>query len=234
MGPAVPRLPPLCGTERHRHQDRGCRGRRSSARGGRSFARWGWPASVSGSIRPGGVDPGSASHRSEPPLRSELALDLWTTEIHEARILASMVDDPSQVARRQMDAWAAGSIRGTSVTRSAATSSGRRPKLTRLRARGPQPRGVRGGGRRSPSSPHTPHDRESRRRLLLAWLPRIRPSGDRRAQRREEGSQLVPPSDRQTEPRPPDTAAIVEAEALLGSDSRSARWIARRRAARTQ
>ncbi len=34
-----------------------------------------------------------------------LALELWTTGIHEARILASMVDDPALVTRRQMDAW---------------------------------------------------------------------------------------------------------------------------------
>jgi 3-methyladenine DNA glycosylase AlkD len=34
-----------------------------------------------------------------------LALDLWTTRIHEARILASMVDDPSQVTVGQMEAW---------------------------------------------------------------------------------------------------------------------------------
>jgi len=36
-----------------------------------------------------------------------LALDLWATGIHEARILAAMVDEPAKVARRQMDRWAA-------------------------------------------------------------------------------------------------------------------------------
>jgi 3-methyladenine DNA glycosylase AlkD len=34
-----------------------------------------------------------------------LALALWRTGIHEARILASMVDDPARVTIRQMDAW---------------------------------------------------------------------------------------------------------------------------------
>jgi 3-methyladenine DNA glycosylase AlkD len=34
-----------------------------------------------------------------------LALDLWSTGIHEARILASIVDDPPAVTREQMDAW---------------------------------------------------------------------------------------------------------------------------------
>jgi len=34
-----------------------------------------------------------------------LATDLWASGIHEARILASMVDDPKQVTETQMDAW---------------------------------------------------------------------------------------------------------------------------------
>ena len=36
-----------------------------------------------------------------------LALALWDTGVHEARILASMVDDPAQVTETQMEAWAA-------------------------------------------------------------------------------------------------------------------------------
>jgi 3-methyladenine DNA glycosylase AlkD len=35
-----------------------------------------------------------------------LALALWRSGMHEARILASMIDDPSRVTVRQMDAWA--------------------------------------------------------------------------------------------------------------------------------
>lgn len=35
-----------------------------------------------------------------------LALRLWETEIHEARILASMIDDPAAVSVAQMDSWA--------------------------------------------------------------------------------------------------------------------------------
>jgi 3-methyladenine DNA glycosylase AlkD len=37
----------------------------------------------------------------------DLALALWATGNHEARLLASMVDDPAQVTEEQMDAWAA-------------------------------------------------------------------------------------------------------------------------------
>ena len=36
----------------------------------------------------------------------ELAQQLWMTGIHEARILASMVDDPAKVSEGQMDKWA--------------------------------------------------------------------------------------------------------------------------------
>ena len=36
-----------------------------------------------------------------------LALALWDTGIHEARILAGMVDDPGAVTEEQMDTWAA-------------------------------------------------------------------------------------------------------------------------------
>src|SRR5206468_10333929 len=35
-----------------------------------------------------------------------LAAQLWATGIHEARILAAMVDDPAKVTPRQMDRWA--------------------------------------------------------------------------------------------------------------------------------
>jgi 3-methyladenine DNA glycosylase AlkD len=35
----------------------------------------------------------------------ELALRLWRSGIHEARILAALVDDPARVTSAQMDAW---------------------------------------------------------------------------------------------------------------------------------
>jgi 3-methyladenine DNA glycosylase AlkD len=37
----------------------------------------------------------------------ELAAALWASGIHEARILASLVDEPARVSRAQMDAWVA-------------------------------------------------------------------------------------------------------------------------------
>ena len=42
------------------------------------------------------------AHRRE----HQLAVDLWDTGIHEARILASMVEDPAFVTHTQMETWA--------------------------------------------------------------------------------------------------------------------------------
>jgi 3-methyladenine DNA glycosylase AlkD len=36
----------------------------------------------------------------------ELALQLWTSGIHDAKMLASMIDDPKAVTEKQMDMWA--------------------------------------------------------------------------------------------------------------------------------
>lgn len=39
--------------------------------------------------------------------RHSLALELWQTEIHEARIIAYLIDNPKDVTEKQMDSWAA-------------------------------------------------------------------------------------------------------------------------------
>lgn len=38
--------------------------------------------------------------------RHSLALELWQTEIHEARIIAYLIDNPKEVTEKQMDEWA--------------------------------------------------------------------------------------------------------------------------------
>lgn len=42
----------------------------------------------------------------EAGIDHKLAAGLWKTGVHEARILASMVDDPDKVSERQADNWA--------------------------------------------------------------------------------------------------------------------------------
>ena len=62
-----------------------------------------------------GIQTGKAFGVSIPQIRvlakkigtnHELAQQLWVSEIHETRILASMVDDPARVSEEQMEKWA--------------------------------------------------------------------------------------------------------------------------------
>jgi 3-methyladenine DNA glycosylase AlkD len=64
-----------------------------------------------------GINPENTLGVSVPVLRKMareigrnhlLAQELWSSGVHEARILASMVDDPRLVSEEQMEAWAAG------------------------------------------------------------------------------------------------------------------------------
>jgi 3-methyladenine DNA glycosylase AlkD len=73
------------------------------------------PANVEGMARYG-ISPVNTLGVGVPTLRAlakragrdhGLARQLWDTGIHEARILAAMVDDPAKVTKRQMDRWAA-------------------------------------------------------------------------------------------------------------------------------
>jgi len=61
-----------------------------------------------------GINTGTALGINIPSLRRlaketgkdhALALSLWKTGIHEARILAALVDDPAQVTEQQMEDW---------------------------------------------------------------------------------------------------------------------------------
>src|SRR2546427_5903744 len=79
------------------------------------ISRRGSPKVVAGMAR-FGIQTGTAFGVSIPQLRylakkagtnHELAQELWKTGIHEARILASMIDDPSKVSEAQMEEWAA-------------------------------------------------------------------------------------------------------------------------------
>jgi 3-methyladenine DNA glycosylase AlkD len=77
--------------------------------------RRGDPKAVDGMAR-FGIRTGKALGVSIPQLRDvakhigtshDLAQKLWKAGIHEARILASMVDDPEKVSEDQMERWAA-------------------------------------------------------------------------------------------------------------------------------
>jgi 3-methyladenine DNA glycosylase AlkD len=71
------------------------------------------PKNVEGMSR-FGINPRNALGVSIPDLRDlakdtgkshRLAQDLWSSGIHEARILAAMLDEPDRVTEKQMDSW---------------------------------------------------------------------------------------------------------------------------------
>ena len=72
------------------------------------------PKAVEGMAR-FGIKPSNSFGVSVPKLRALareigrdhlLALKLWETELHDARLLATMIDDPRQVTAGQMEKWA--------------------------------------------------------------------------------------------------------------------------------
>jgi len=71
------------------------------------------PENIAGMAR-FGINPSNTYGVPIPVLRKmakdigkdhEIALKLWSSGIHEARILASMVDDPKLVTEKQIDTW---------------------------------------------------------------------------------------------------------------------------------
>jgi 3-methyladenine DNA glycosylase AlkD len=156
----------------------------------------------------------------------ELAIDLWATEIHEARILASMVDDPGRVSRAQMEAWAAdldswdvcdqlcnNLFRLTRHADAAARAWARRPEAFVKRTAF------------SLVATQAVHDRDRPDAYFIAWLPRVRLAAtDERAPVTKAVSWAL----RQIGKRSPALreAALAESAALLGLESRDARRIA--------
>jgi 3-methyladenine DNA glycosylase AlkD len=156
-----------------------------------------------------------------------LALDLWGTGIHEARILASMVDDPGLVTRRQMDdwvrevdSWDLGDQLCNNLFRAARSAdaaarawSGRQPPYVRRAAF-------------ALVAAQCVHDHERPDPYFTAWLPRIRRAA---TDERAVVMKAVNWSLRQIGKRNATlhAAAIEEATGLLALDNRSARWIAR-------
>jgi 3-methyladenine DNA glycosylase AlkD len=74
---------------------------------------WANPANVAGMAR-FGINPQNTLGIPTPRLRAlakeigpdhALALDLWASGLHEARILAGMIDDPALVTNAQMERW---------------------------------------------------------------------------------------------------------------------------------
>ena len=157
----------------------------------------------------------------------DLALDLWATEIHEARILASMVDDLRRVTRAQMDDWAAdfdswdlcdqvcNNLFGAARAADAAARAWCRRDEEYVRR-----------AAFALVAAQAVHDRDRDDEYFAAWLPRIHRAAtdDRNVVKKAVNWALRQIGKRNLALR---DAAIAEAEGLLELESRSARWIAR-------
>jgi 3-methyladenine DNA glycosylase AlkD len=157
----------------------------------------------------------------------ELALDLWSSGIHEARILASMVDDPERVTERQMEAWVAGfdswdlcdQVTGNLFTRTADPI-----RMARRWARRPEAYIRRAGFSMLAELAH--RDRTSPDVVWERQLPLIRRAA---TDGRNPVMKSVSWALRQIGKRNAqlNRRAIAVAEELSALEARSARWIAR-------
>jgi 3-methyladenine DNA glycosylase AlkD len=156
-----------------------------------------------------------------------LALALWGTGIHEARILASMVDDPWLVTRTQMedwvrdvDSWDLGDQLCNNLFRVARSADAAARAWS-----GRQPRYVRRAAFALVAS-QSVHDRDRADAYFTGWFPRIQRAA---SDERPVVMKAVNWSLRQIGKRNATlhAAAIEEADGLLALDSTSARWIAR-------
>ena len=157
----------------------------------------------------------------------ELALELWATEIHEARILASMIDDPRRVTRAQMEDWAADFDSWDlcdQVCNNLFSAARSADAAARAWCRRDEEYVRRAAF--AIVAAQAVHDRDRDDEYFAAWLPRIRRAAtdDRNVVKKAVNWALRQIGKRNLALR---DAAIAEAEGLLELESRSARWIAR-------
>lgn len=182
-----------------------------------------------------GIDVSRALGVSMPNIRAiakacgvdhTLALGLWKTGIHEARILATLVADPEALTEIQRERWAL-DITSWDLCDSAADLFGRTPSQAdaiRAWARRPEAFVKRCAfsmiARRSVWAKQAP-DRE-----FLGYLPLIRRAAtDDRNEVKKGVSWALRQIGKRN--RALHAAAVEEAERILELEARSARWIAR-------
>jgi 3-methyladenine DNA glycosylase AlkD len=162
-------------------------------------------------------------HRNE----HALAIGLWASEIHEARIVASMVDDPQIVDRDQMESWVLDFDSWDLCDQVCGNLFDRTP-IAGLAARDWVVRDEefvkRAGFVLIAERAH--RDRDSSDDVWLAWLPVIRQGAvdERNYVKKSVNWALREIGKRNESLR---VSAIEEAERLVASESRSARWIGR-------
>ncbi len=162
-------------------------------------------------------------HRNE----HELAIGLWASEIHEARIVASMVDDPEIVDRDQMESWVLDFDSWDLCDQVCGNLFDRTP-IAGVAARDWVERDAefvkRAGFVLIAERAH--RDRDSPDDVWLAWLPVIRQGAvDERNYVKKSVNWALREIGKRNEAL--RASAIEEAERLVASASRSARWIGR-------
>jgi hypothetical protein len=156
----------------------------------------------------------------------ELAAALWASGVHEARILASLVDEPARVSQAQMDAWVADldswdvcdGVCGNLFDRTPLALA----KAVEWSAREPEFEKRAGFALMAWAAVHRKDLPDSA--IAAASDPR---GGDRRSQLREEGGLLGAAADRKAEPRAQCPGDPDRRTARPDGHTRSARWIAR-------
>ena len=156
-----------------------------------------------------------------------LALDLWRSGIHEARILASMVDDPAKVTREQMEEWVGDFDSWDLCDQVISNLFDLTPfaaSVVRAWTKRPEEFVKRAGF--AMIAAHTVHDRTAPDRTFIAWFPAIRRGAkdDRNYVKKAVSWALRQIGKRNLEL---NAAAIAEAESLSTSDVPSARWVGR-------
>jgi 3-methyladenine DNA glycosylase AlkD len=156
-----------------------------------------------------------------------LALDLWDTGIHEARILASMVDDPAEVTQEQMEVWAADFDSWDVCDQVVGNLFDRTPfamQAARAWTKRDEEFVKRAGF--TLIATRAVHDRRSSDRAFTMWFPAIRRGA---ADDRNYVKKAVSWALRQIGKRnlALNGAAIAEAETLAASPVTCTRWVGR-------
>jgi 3-methyladenine DNA glycosylase AlkD len=154
-------------------------------------------------------------------------LDLWGSRIHEARILASMVDDPAHVTRPQMESWVVDfdswdlcdQVTGNLFTRTRFATS-----VARAWTKRPEEFVKRAGF--ALIAEQAVRDKDAPDSNFTRWFPVIRFGA---TDERNYVKKAVSWALRQIGKRNPELnmAAIAEAEALTTLNVAGARWVGR-------
>jgi 3-methyladenine DNA glycosylase AlkD len=155
-----------------------------------------------------------------------LALALWRTGVHEARILASMVDEPSRVTERQAERWVRDFDSWDLCDQVCGNLFDRRPWATKAAHRwsGRQPEYVKRAGF-ALMAWRAVHAKEAPDREFLDFLPVVeRQAGDPRTYVKKAANWALRQIGKRN--RRLHRAAVRTAERIAGQGTPQARWIA--------